>query len=51
MGPRQSAITWIGLHRFKKHELEALLDEAGFEPSIYHERASWMIAGGVRRSG
>jgi ubiquinone/menaquinone biosynthesis C-methylase UbiE len=38
-----------GLHRFHKPELESLLDEAGFEPTVYHARRNWMIAGGVRR--
>jgi len=34
---------------FREDELKTLLDEAGFEPAIYHARRIWMIAGGVRR--
>jgi SAM-dependent methyltransferase len=39
-----------GLHSFSREELEALLDEAGFEPSIHHAKGAWMIAGGERRA-
>lgn len=38
-----------GVHRFQQPELEELLDGAGFEPTVYHARRLWMIAGGVRR--
>jgi len=39
-----------GLHFFSREELRALLDEAGFEPSIHHAKGAWMIAVGERRS-
>jgi hypothetical protein len=39
-----------GLHFFSCEELEALLDEAGFEPTIHHAKGAWMIAVGERRS-
>lgn len=38
-----------GVHYFREDELKGLLDEAGFEPAVYHARGIWMIAGGVRR--
>lgn len=37
------------IHYFREEELESLLDESGFEPTVYHARGIWMIAGGVRR--
>jgi ubiquinone/menaquinone biosynthesis C-methylase UbiE len=37
------------IHYFRQGELADLLDEAGFEPTVYHARGIWMIAGGVRR--
>jgi SAM-dependent methyltransferase len=39
-----------GLHFFSREELRALLDEAGFEPTIHHAKGAWMIAVGERRS-
>jgi SAM-dependent methyltransferase len=39
-----------GLHFFSREELRALLDEAGFEPSIHHAKGVWMIAVGERRA-
>lgn len=39
----------VGLHPFRREELEGLLDEAGFDPTVHHARGVWMIAGGVRR--
>lgn len=38
-----------GVHHFYEHELRTLLDQAGFNPAVYHARCYWMIAGGVRR--
>ncbi len=46
---REAYDAWIGLHRFQPGELEALLDEAGFKPTVHHARGVWMIVGGVRR--
>jgi len=40
----------FGLHSFGREELEALLDEAGFEPTIHHAKGAWMIAVGERRA-
>lgn len=40
----------IGIHPFREEEIRKLLDEAGFEPAIYHARGVWMIAGGIRRT-
>ena len=40
----------LGLHSFSREELEALLDDAGFEPSIHHAKGAWMIAVGERRA-
>jgi SAM-dependent methyltransferase len=45
-----AADTLWGLHFFSREELRALLDEAGFEPSIHHAKGAWMIAVGERRS-
>jgi SAM-dependent methyltransferase len=39
-----------GLHPFSREELEALLDAAGFEPTIHHAKGIWMIAVGERRA-
>ncbi|MHC4198051.1 MAG: methyltransferase domain-containing protein [Planctomycetota bacterium] len=39
----------FGIHYFYEEELEKLLDEAGFEPTVYHAKGLWMIACGVRR--
>ena len=44
------AETIWGLHFFSREELRALLDEAGFEPSIHHAKGAWMIAVGERRA-
>jgi SAM-dependent methyltransferase len=44
------AKTFLGLHSFSREELEALLDEAGFEPSVHHAKGAWMIAVGERRA-
>jgi ubiquinone/menaquinone biosynthesis C-methylase UbiE len=44
------AQTLLGLHSFSREELEALLDEAGFEPSIHHAKGAWMVAVGQRRA-
>jgi ubiquinone/menaquinone biosynthesis C-methylase UbiE/uncharacterized protein YbaR (Trm112 family) len=41
--------TFWGMHYFREEEIQSLLDEAGFEPTIHHARGVWMIAGGVRR--
>ncbi|MHC4357627.1 MAG: methyltransferase domain-containing protein [Planctomycetota bacterium] len=38
-----------GIHYFWEEELKELFDEAGFEPTVYHAKGVWMIAGGVRR--
>jgi len=38
-----------GIHYFRRDELRELLDEAGFEPTIYHAKGIWMVAGGARR--
>lgn len=37
------------VHYFSKEELSNLLDEAGFNPTIYHTHGVWIVAGGVRR--
>lgn len=37
------------MHFFRREEIEALLDEAGFEPTVHHAHGIWMIVGGVRR--
>jgi SAM-dependent methyltransferase len=37
------------IHYFSKEELMGLLDEAGFDPKIYHAYGIWMVAGGVRK--
>jgi len=47
---RTIAETVWGLHPFSREELEALLDEAGFEPAIHHAKGTWMIAVGERRA-
>ena len=44
------ARTLLGLHSFSHEELEELLDQAGFEPSIHHAKGAWMIAVGERRA-
>jgi ubiquinone/menaquinone biosynthesis C-methylase UbiE len=49
-GLRRRHDRWAGLHRFGRSEIEELLDEAGFEPAVYHARRNWMVAGGVRRA-
>lgn len=38
-----------GVRGFREEDFQALLDGAGFEPTVYHARGVWMIAGGVRR--
>jgi ubiquinone/menaquinone biosynthesis C-methylase UbiE len=40
----------LGLHAFSREELEALLDDADFEPGIHHAKGAWMIAVGERRA-
>jgi SAM-dependent methyltransferase len=40
----------LGLHAFTREELEALLNEAAFEPTIHHAKGAWMIAVGERRA-
>jgi SAM-dependent methyltransferase len=40
----------IGVRGFREQEFVALLDGAGFDPTVYHARGVWMIAGGVRRN-
>jgi len=37
------------VHPFREEEFKSLLDAAGFEPTVYHARRIWMIAGGIRR--
>jgi SAM-dependent methyltransferase len=37
------------VHYFSKEELTGLLDEAGFDPAIYHTYGIWIVAGGVKR--
>jgi ubiquinone/menaquinone biosynthesis C-methylase UbiE len=44
------AETFFGLHLFSREELETLLEEAGFEPTIHHAKGAWMIAVGERRA-
>jgi SAM-dependent methyltransferase len=44
------AESFFGLHSFTPEELEALLDAAGFEPSIHHAKGAWMITVGERRA-
>jgi ubiquinone/menaquinone biosynthesis C-methylase UbiE len=39
----------VGVRGFREEELEALLDAAGFDPTVHHARGIWMIAGGIRR--
>jgi len=39
-----------GIHYYREEEFKGLLDEAGFEPTVYHAKGIWMIAGGVCRS-
>ena len=39
-----------GLHSFTREELEGLLDDAAFEPTIHHAKGAWMIAVGERRA-
>jgi len=39
-----------GIHYFREEECKKLLDEAGFEPTVYHAKGIWMIAGGVCRA-
>jgi ubiquinone/menaquinone biosynthesis C-methylase UbiE/uncharacterized protein YbaR (Trm112 family) len=43
------AETFFGLHSFSREELETLLHEAAFEPTIHHAKGAWMIAVGERR--
>jgi SAM-dependent methyltransferase len=38
-----------GVRGFREEDFRGLLDGAGFEPTVYHARGVWMIAGGVRR--
>jgi hypothetical protein len=44
------AETLLGLHSFSREELEALLEDAAFEPTIHHAKGAWMIAVGERRA-
>jgi len=38
-----------GIHYFREGELKDRLDQAGFEPTVYHAKGVWMIAGATRR--
>lgn len=39
-----------GLRRFGREEIQALLREVGFEPTLYHAAGVWMVVGGVRET-
>ncbi|MGK7874843.1 MAG: methyltransferase domain-containing protein [Xenococcaceae cyanobacterium] len=41
--------SFVGVHYFLEEELKELLDDAGFEPTVYHAQGLWMIACSIRR--